>query len=224
MFGSVLLFLVIISFATAGEETKDSKNSKETTKKQTEQRIVQKGRRNPADREKEELHLKGEFQKKFDELVEKDTLFSGDDEKVKKTLVKYYIRYRASTVKTYVRAKSFRPLTAIQTIQNLGLPLDAEYVDGHFDGEEMQVVKVHVGTTIKKYKPESVKLYADDVARAIDKEIQAINNERLEIKKGAYPKKKMIDYLNKVRFERFHRKYWKKFLRNQKTVMKMPKL
>lgn len=164
------------------------------------------------------------FKQKFENLLKNDKQFSGNDEQVKKFLVRKYIKYRREAIKPYSRAKALHPLLAIQHIHSLGLPLDAEYVNGHFDGKKMWVVKVHVGSSIKKYKPDMVELYHDDIIRAINKQIQLINDELKAVRKDAYPKEKIIDFLNGVRFKRFKMRYWHRFTQNQQIEMQLPPL
>jgi hypothetical protein len=130
------------------------------------------------------------FKQKYDELLKNDTLFSGNEEQVKKYLIQKYVEYRGRIAKIYSQAKKSHPLLAIQQIHNLGLPLDAEYVEGHFDGKQMWIVKIHDAAGIKKYKPDMDEQYHDNVIRAIDKQIQIIRDELKVAKKGEYSKEK----------------------------------
>lgn len=163
------------------------------------------------------------FRQKFDDLMKNDK-FPGDEEQLEQYIIKRYIKYRGDTTKLYSRAKRLHPLLAIQYIHGLGLPLDAEYVYGHIDGKKMWVVKVYVGSNIKKYKPDTVDLYYDDVNRAINEQIKHIQEELKAVKKGKIPKDKMTDFLNNVRYEKFKERYWYDFTKNQDIEMELPKL
>jgi hypothetical protein len=164
------------------------------------------------------------FKQKFDDLMGNDKLFSGDEEQVQKYLILKYTEYRSRIAKTYSQAKRYPPFLAIQKIHNLGLPLDAEYVEGYLDGKQMWMVKIHDGSGIKKYKPDMEEQYHDDVVRAIDKQIKMIHDELKAVKKGEYSKEKIIEFLNAVRFEKFIKLYWYPFIKNQNIEMELPGL